>query len=58
MVAYILQTTGVFNFGFAAATVIVLVVYPPVRLKVLKPGWGTSHEDVAVAAESMSHEAV
>jgi cytosine permease len=58
VVAYILQTSGVFHFGFVAATVIVLAVYPPVRAKVLRPGWGTSHEDLAAAADSLSHEAV
>jgi cytosine permease len=58
VLAYILQTTGVFSFGFVAATIIVLVVYPPVRTKVFKPGWGTSHEEIAVAAQSLSEEAV
>jgi cytosine permease len=58
VVSYILQTTGVFSFGFVAATIIVLVVYPPVRAKVLKPGWGTTHEEIAVAAASLSEEAL
>lgn len=57
VVAYILQTTGVFSFGFLAATVIMLVVYPVVRTRLLKPGWGTSREDLAVAAASVPGEA-
>ncbi|HEX6448294.1 MAG TPA: hypothetical protein VF060_02415 [Trebonia sp.] len=58
VVAYILQVSGVFHFGFVAATIMVLAVYPPMRAKVLRPGWGTSHEDLAAAADSLSHEAV
>ena len=33
VVAYLLSETGVFPFGFVASTVIVLLVYPVVRLK-------------------------
>lgn len=59
VIAYVLQHTGVFSFGFVAATVIVLAVYPPLRTKVMKQGWGTSHESLAVAAGGVSsHETV
>lgn len=37
VVAYALQASGVFPFGFVTSTVIVLVVYPVVRLKVIRP---------------------
>ncbi|MBO0878746.1 MAG: hypothetical protein J2P19_35750, partial [Pseudonocardia sp.] len=37
VVAYVLSETGVFPFGFIASTVIVLLLYPVVRLKWLTP---------------------
>ena len=36
IVAYLLSETGVFPFGFVASTVLVLLVYPVVRLRLLK----------------------
>lgn len=36
-VAYVLSETGVFPLGFVTSTVIVLLVYPVVRLKLLTP---------------------
>lgn len=54
VIAYILQSTKVFSFGFVAATVIVLVVYPPLRTRVIKPGWGTRRDSLSVAADGLS----
>jgi cytosine permease len=36
-IAYTLSQTGVFQFGFVASAVLVLLIYPPVRLYLLKP---------------------
>lgn len=40
VVAYLLSETGVFPFGFVTSTVIVLLVYPVVRMKLVKPRVG------------------
>ncbi|GAA5176279.1 cytosine permease [Pseudonocardia eucalypti] len=49
VVAYLLAETGVFPFGFVASTVIVLVVYPLVRLR-FGPRPGAEEPAEAVAA--------
>ncbi len=36
-VAYVLYRTDVFQYGFVASAVLVVLIYPPLRLMVLKP---------------------
>lgn len=51
VVAYVLSETGVFPFGFVASAVIVVLVYPLVRLRLIKPG-PTESERVAATVTS------
>lgn len=48
VVAYVLSETGVFPFGFIASTVIVLLLYPVVRLKFLTPSASAQPVNAAV----------
>ena len=50
IIAHVLSETGVFPFGFVASTVIVLVAYPPIRLKLLRQR--VSEEPAAAAVGS------
>lgn len=49
IVAYLLVESGVFPFGFVTSTVLVLVAYPVVRLKLIKPRARAVEPEPAVA---------